>query len=240
VKIIMATLPLSPFDIVPPPSGDFIEHLLDDLTSRTEEDFVDASAAVGVARKLARDPVTIELLSQLGDRLEALAGIQRALILPRGPMLDLGEGLHDLCGHMADARFAGRGIFMRIRADAIPMDARRAWRVLIIVTELLLNAHRRGFRDGPGLISIDAGAREGLLTCAFEDDGSARRHIEGEEKRLGRSVLQAIAHETGGSISYPDGSDGLRVEIRMPMSDRVPLSIFARVRAAIRGRRLAG
>jgi len=112
----------SPFDFVPSPPSDRMARFVGELTSRTEDDFVNACAAVGVARKLAQDPMTIALLSELGERLEALAAIQRTLRLPSEPVLDLGEILQDLCSHMVDARFGYRGIFVQVRTGAIPMD----------------------------------------------------------------------------------------------------------------------
>lgn len=214
------------------PPVDMMACLLGELTSRTEDDFVSACAAVEVARKLAQDSATVALLGELGERLEALAAIQRALRLPSVPVIDLGEALRDLCAHMVDARFAYRGIFLRVRMDVIPMDGRKAWAILVIISELLLHAHRRAFRDGAGLISVDARAQAGVVTCRFQDDGTATKSLETEELRFGRSTLASVAQEVGGSLDHAECPRGTVVTVRVPLAQKVEPTLSTRFRAA--------
>src|SRR6187399_3074895 len=94
--------------------------LLGELAHRTVNDFSAASAAIHVARRDSPPSEYSALLAALAVRLDALGTIQRMLQAPvHGRAMDLSGRLEQLCEAMAVARFADRGIKLRLEIDNI-------------------------------------------------------------------------------------------------------------------------
>lgn len=221
----MSLVMMTPFDQPVPAVGN-VHSFFAEIGDRSEWDLIDACSAADMAQRLSREPSTVDLLERLADRLDALAAVQRTLRFPRTPKIDLGDGLRDLCCYMADAYFAKGGIFVRLVTDSILMPSHKAWTILVIVAELLQNAFERGSLDEPGAITVEASEGASGPICIFRDDGNARRHLQGQDRRLGMSVLGSFAEKAGGFIAYPDCPCDHSVEIWMPDHQSVEIGQF--------------
>jgi two-component sensor histidine kinase len=78
-------------------------------------------------------------------------------LLPRSPItVDLGEYLRKLCLALTRASLAERGLSLLFREASVPVEAHRAWRVGLIVSELITNAVRHGtWEPGDGVIEVE-------------------------------------------------------------------------------------
>lgn len=204
-----------------PPS--ILERLLADAAGRSEAHLIDACATIGAARKMAREAATVDLLTALTEQLEALSRIQHMLRFPAEPVLDLSESLCDLCGHMVEARFAARGIFIHLRAASIVMDSRIVWSAMLIVSELLLHICRHGFPTPPGMISIGVRAAAETATIEFQDDGSARRLLRSGDGHTTRTTLELIADNAGCTFEFPGSVPCTTVLLKLPLSAYDPM-----------------
>lgn len=197
-------------------STPMLDHLaIAEYTHRTANDFAAACATVHFAQRSVDDPSTLETLSVLADRLEALSGIQRVLQRRFEPVVEFDTALSDLCSRIAKARFAQRGIFLQLRADPITMDSRSACGVLMIISELLVNADRHAFSNGPGLVAVDAREDDCSIICTIRDNGSGRRASRQDGHCSGSAIIAGIARDIDATIRYFDCAPGTTVEIRL-------------------------
>ena len=197
-------------------STPILDHLvIAEYTHRTANDFAAACAAVHLAKRSVDDPSTLETLLVLADRLDALSGIQRVLQPRSEPVVEFDTALSDLCSRIAEARFAQRGIFLQLRTDPITMDSRSALGVLMIVSELLVNADRHAFSNGPGLVAVDAREDDCAIICTIRDNGNGRRASRQDGHCSGSAIIAGIARDIDATIRYFDCAPGTTVEIRL-------------------------
>lgn len=190
------------------------ELLLAEYIHRTANDFATASAEIHLASRMPTPAAVQERLAQAATRLHALASIQRVLQPPRQASIDLGNCLCELCYHVAEARFAERGSFIRLQTCEVVLDAERGWALLAIVTELLTNAARHAFHNPGGLVLIEVTRRGDTILCRISDNGVgfATAH---RELRMGTAIVEALARGAGIDLLMLPRDTGTAIELRL-------------------------
>lgn len=188
--------------------------LLDEFIHRSANDLAVACVALGVARRAASLEQVRDGLDTVLERLISLASIQRLLLSPGSPTMDLGTALCELCHHQAQARFCEQGIFVRVRSADIVAESRRGWAVLLIVSELLTNAARHAFSGCGGLVDVTLCEEDGRVACTVRDDGVGL-HRDGVLAGAGTAILSALARDAGIDWRSGSSSAGTWIELRM-------------------------
>ena len=172
--------------------------------------------AVSAINILARDcdERAKSVLSQAIERLHGFAMVHRALQPPIGEHLDLCGYLQPLCLALTQTILEDRGVFLNLGASSVTLEARRAWRVGLILSELITNAARHGkWPPGGGAIEVDVvlGVRE--IQLRVSDNGAVtHRPIPGR----GTYILEALAYQLGGRLHREFGDTGTIILLTFP------------------------
>jgi two-component sensor histidine kinase len=181
-------------------------HLIDEISHRVVNEYTEAICALGQAASTARDTRAQLALTSAANRLRAQVEAHRALQAPivDGPM-ELADYVGQLCACLAKAPLAENGMRLRVTADEIWLDASRCWRVGLVIAELVRNAARHGLSGGAGAVWVVVEDLAGRVRCSVCDDGAG---AQGARPGRGRRLVQALAAELGGSITWSFAPNG--------------------------------
>ena len=196
------------------------ELLLAEYIHRTANDFATACAEIQVASRMPRLSAMQDRLAQAATRLHALASIQRILLPPREATIDLSNCLRELCYHLAEARFAERGSFIRLQTCEVVLDAERGWALLAIVSELLTNATRHAFHSPGGLVLIELTRRGDTILCPICDNGAG--FAAAHERRVGTAIVEALARGAGIDFLMLRRDAGTAIELSLVVPATTP------------------
>jgi two-component sensor histidine kinase len=86
--------------------------------------------------------------------------------------------LERVCGAMAASMLAKRPISLTLSCEAVELSARRAGRVCLIISGLIINALRHAFSDkDEGAVVIDVRVVQGSLACVVSDNAAPTRRL---------------------------------------------------------------
>ena len=196
-------------------------HLLEEISHRVANEYAEAIATLRLAAAGAGDPQVGATLGGLAKQMRAYADAHRALLSPAsGGLVDLADYVCGVCASMTKATLAPHGVHLLITTDEIWLDSGRAWRVGLVLAELVRNAARHGLGGGPGVIGVSIGNAGGQVTCQVSDNGGRGG---GFQPGHGCRLVQALAAELGGSVQWWFAPAGCHVRLEFP-ADIAPLS----------------
>ena len=192
-------------------------YLVEEISHRVVNEYTEAICALVRAANAVHDVQAQLALTSAANRLRAQVEAHRALQAPvvDGPM-DLAAYIGRLCACLARAPPAENGMWLRVTADEVWLDADRCWRVGLIVAELVRNAARHGLSGvAGGAIWVMVEDAAGHVRCSVCDNG---RGSPGACAGRGRRMVQALAAELGGSVAWTFAPNGCRaiLEFRRP------------------------
>jgi two-component sensor histidine kinase len=198
--------------LAPPPLQPL--HLIDEISHRVVNEDTETICALGLAAAGAGDDRSRETLASAAGRLRAQVEAHRALQAPfaEGP-IDLAGYVGRLCACLARGPLAGAGVRLCVQAEEISLGAERAWRVGLIVAELIRNAARHGLCGGGGRIWVDITEAGGRIVCEVRDDG---RRAPGAVAGRGRRLVQALAADLGGAVDWVFATTGCSACLTFP------------------------
>ena len=97
------------------------------------------------------------------------------------------------------------GIVLGLVAARVTLASEQAWRLGLIVYELVTNAARHGLGGSAGKIHVDLSCTDDLVYCEVTDNGSASPHIGCGQ---GLKIIDHLARDIGGTIERHFDSDG--------------------------------
>ncbi len=166
-------------------------------------------------------------MKEANSRVIAVARVHRSLYTSFGARwISLPGYLSALIRDLGDVTAGRDGEESVIASSYAPIQAGpdTAVAVGIVAAELILNAFKHGYPDGPGQVrvSLRAGARK--VKLIVEDDGIGG--MEGVPRRpgLGQRIMAAMAEKLSGSLHYERRHPGTRAIFAFPIGEdvRVP------------------
>ena len=113
--------------------------LVRELTHRVNNQLASAIDVVTAAAVRAEHPEAKVALGNIADLLQEQANVHRVLTIPEGDTLvDAAQYLRQLCLATTRSRLEPIGVHLSFRADTLPLEAERCWRLGMAVYELLL------------------------------------------------------------------------------------------------------
>jgi two-component sensor histidine kinase len=188
--------------------------LVEEIQHRVANEYTILAASLDLRAQGCADPIRT-FLAETSERLNAFAAVHRALLLPRSPItVDLGEYLRKLCLALTRASLAERGLSLLLHEASIPVEAHRAWRVGLIVSELITNAVRHGtWAPGDGVIEVEVLSGVTDVRCRVSDNGGGEN---GLSPGRGTDIVAALAQDLGGRIRSEFNEHGVTVLLSFP------------------------
>lgn len=190
---------------------------LDEITHRALNDYTATISMLRLASMSMKDAVGQTALAAATSRLESAARTYQALRPSRGGAVrNLEDELERLCSSLASSILADRFIKLTLASEPVMLTARRSWQVSLIISELVTNAAKHAFgATRGGNISVSVRAVGRTLQCAVSDDGSASPDFA---PGRGAGIVDSLAADLGGSISWALSSKGSTVLLCVPLS----------------------
>jgi len=185
-----------------------------EMEHRVANEYALAVASISLAAARSSDAEVKATLGGAAQRLRDHANVHRTLQAPLepGPM-DLSVYLRGLLDALARASLSERGVSLTLIAQPVDIDAQRCWRVGLIVSELVTNAVRHGYRGGSGAIAVEVATSAGQVQCRVRDDG---RPVLAPTAGAGTHLVDAFAEELGGFVERQFRRDGTAVLLSFP------------------------
>lgn len=192
--------------------------LVEEIGHRVVNEFTEAIATLSLAARASSSPLARNSIEQAAQALLLQAELHRALLPPApGSRTNLADYLAHICRSFATSVLAARGVRLLLRADEVRLPADEAWRVALILIELVRNAARHAKLEQGDLIAVDVRLGEGQLTCRVRDTGRSTRAAK---PGRGHRLIQSLAAGLGGRATWRLGLAGSEARIDLPLPDR--------------------
>ena len=185
-----------------------------EMEHRVANEYALAVASISLAAARSSDAEVKATLGGAAQRLRDYANVHRTLQAPLKPgLMDLSVYLRGLLDALVRASLSERGVSLTLIEQPIEIEAQRCWRVGLIVSELITNAVRHGFRGGSGAIMIELAKSVGQVHCSVRDDG---RPVPAPSPGNGAHLVDSLAEELGGFVDRRFSRDGTTVLLSFP------------------------
>jgi two-component sensor histidine kinase len=189
--------------------------LLAEMAHRIGNEYTLAIASLSAAAHRANGAEARAALENACQMLMYFADTHRALRPPcQTEPIDLAEYLRELCRSLDRSRFADRGVALGLIGCSVAVAPARAWRVALIISELVVNSLRHAFADHCGRIIVEIDRRGNMIECMVADDGHATKLVT---PGYGSAITEALASELRGQIRREFDSRGGRVYLTFPL-----------------------
>ncbi|NIJ34126.1 sensor histidine kinase [Sphingomonas oligoaromativorans] len=190
--------------------------LLQEYNHRMLNEYAVAIAGLSVAASGITNAKGRAALTTAKDRLYAVAEVHRALQAPLTGVLEVTDYLEGVCGAASRALTFDYRLVLHCRSPAITLPAPRAWRIGLILIELLINAAKHG-RHG-GEIAVELRSCNHNLVCSVVNESCA------DSKRgtgAGQAIIDILADQIGGRLERHVHGTRIAVGLVVPVSNSI-------------------
>jgi PAS domain S-box-containing protein len=167
------------------------------------------SAPDDARRHFADTQARVHAMAALHERLYRAADLGH---------IDMAGYLGDVDAHLARAH-AVVDIAVSVQADPVVFNIDAAVPVGLIVTELVTNAFKHGYRAGErGCVRVELRACGDELALVIDDDGRGlpSDHDPTAASTLGMKLVRGLARQLDGQLNLSSRARGVRWELRFP------------------------
>ncbi|GLQ78568.1 signal transduction histidine kinase [Mesorhizobium huakuii] len=194
--------------------------LLHEVDHRVKNNLQMISSLIIMQRRTIKDEATRHSLATMLERIEALSTVHRRLYQSKDvSRFDVSDFAKDLVTDLLTA--SGRsGIKPKLELDPIVISAEKATPVALMVNELVTNALKHAFKEGPdgttaGRIGIKMSQPDGHFKIEVSDDGVGMAEANGDAS-FGMRLIKSLARQLHADIEWRDAGPGTKVVISMP------------------------
>jgi hypothetical protein len=194
------------------------ELLLREVYHRVKNNLQVVSSLLGLQSRTVTDPKMLELLRESRNRIKSVALVHEKLYQSQElAKIKLSEYVRSLTTDLVDAYGAANNVKLHINVEkSIQLDSEKAMACGLIISELVSNALKHAFPDGPGgEIRIDlssSGDTEISLTVQDNGIGLPTAVDIDESTSLGLKLVNALVSQLKGKLEV-DGKQGTAVTI---------------------------
>jgi PAS domain S-box-containing protein len=192
--------------------------LMAELQHRVKNNLSIVASLLELELPLVDEGRSRDVLEAALSRIRTMTAIYDRLRLSSGPgTVELKEYFEDLRDSVAEMyRAEGRGIGIRIEADSVHLDSKRAVSLGIIANEAFVNAMKHAFpggRSGEVILRLRGGGQSVSLDVSDNGIGLAPGAREGEG--LGMRLIGVLVQQVGGELRVT-GEGGVTVSVTFP------------------------
>jgi two-component sensor histidine kinase len=189
-------------------------NLVQELNHRVINQYAEAIATLTIASARAPAPSARRTLDDAAERLRDHAECHRALFPPAtAGLLNLADYVAHICNSYTKATLAARGVHLVLKSDDIWLASERAWRIGLIIAELVRNAARHGLKGKEGRIFVHLSDLKGQVGCRVSDTGSG---TPGASPGWGQNLVQSLVADLGGTAEWVFTPLGNCALLRLP------------------------
>ncbi|UWQ22602.1 sensor histidine kinase [Jannaschia sp. W003] len=193
--------------------------LLHELSHRVKNNLALISSMLRMETRKADDGAR-EVLRAVDGRIQAVARLYDLMNASDAvETVDAAQFVRDFAA-MLEASVAGDGrVAIRGEADGFALGSHKAIHLGLIVNELVTNAVKHAFRDGPGRIRIRLRREaDGAALLEVEDDGTGGAAAH-DPSGSGGLLVEAFVRDLGGTKSVRSGPGGTCIAVRFQPED---------------------
>jgi len=194
--------------------------LLHEVDHRVKNNLQMISSLIIMQSRTIKDEATKRSLKTMLERIEALSTVHRRLYQSKDvSRFDVSDFAKDLVTDLLTA--SGRsGIKSKLELEPIVISAEKATPVALMVNELVTNALKHAFKEGPdgttaGRIGIKMSQPDGHFNIEVSDDGVGMAVANGDAS-FGMRLIKSLARQLHANIEWRDAGPGTKVVISMP------------------------
>ena len=195
-----------------------LEALLAEVNHRVANSLQLVSAMVRLQSTALVDPSAREALEDTQRRIQAIAQVHRRLYTSNDvENVDMQEYLGALVDELADTWSSeAQPRALSLAAEPIRLATDRAVSLGVIVTELVTNACKYAYPNGPGEVRVAlTRTAEGEFLLAVEDDGCGMpADAAPRGTGLGTKLIRAMAQSLQSIVEYDRTHNGVRATLR--------------------------
>ena len=204
--------------------------LLQEYNHRMLNQYAVAIAGLSIAASGITSEEGRAALTTAKDRLFAIAEVHRALQAPLTGVVEVTGYLESVCAAASQAQTFGCRLVLRSHSPEIILPAPRAWRIGLILIELLTNAAKHG-RPG-GDISVEMRMADQHLVCSVANENCGRAKSGGG---AGHAIVEILAGQIDGRLERH--IDGVRVAVGLVVPLSGPIALEAAGTDSVRWQR---
>ena len=180
--------------------------LLRELDHRTNNEVTAAISVVSLAAARSSNADVRTDLAAITELLRNYARVHRALQMPEhDTFVDAAAYVCELCTAISHSQLDSRKIQLALATQPLWLEAKRCWRVGMIVYELITNSARHGFHRGDREIRVELLSAGAFVRCSVVDNGSADASVApGRGLKINRELTKSL----GGHVEQKFGLRG--------------------------------
>jgi two-component sensor histidine kinase len=143
------------------------------------------------------------------DRLQSFAQVHHSLQMPDySTTIEVTAYLHRLRQAISHSKLESQGIELPLSLYPFRMSSERCWYLGMIVFELITNALRHAFRQGPGQIRLELWPSDMSVQCRITRQRKLRRrcsprHRPDDRRGVGRPAARDNRRGTQSALIFP-------------------------------------
>lgn len=190
-------------------------HLVEEINHRVVNEYAEAISSLSLAAAQVPPPGAQVVLARAVERLRAHAETHRALLPPMDGHVNLADYIGELCASLSRASLAERYAHLTFETDDIWAPSARAWRIGLVVAELVRNAARHGLGGKGGAITVHLTQSGDQIFCWVSDNGKRPTTLN---PGRGLGLVRALAAELGGSADWRFSDSGCVARLHVPIA----------------------
>ncbi|UVC12634.1 CHASE3 domain-containing protein (plasmid) [Rhizobium sp. TH2] len=184
---------------------DRAEVLLSEVNHRVANSLALVSSLVSLQSRALTDPAAKDALAETQDRIFAISLVHKRLYGSQNVRaVELNEYLTGLLEHLRTSlRSEGHGVKLSFDIEPMEMETDASINLGVLITELVTNAFKYAYPDGPGEIRVFLRKRDNQGELVVEDDGIGRD--EGAPAKgtgVGTRIINAMSLSLKARLEY--------------------------------------
>lgn len=183
------------------------------------------------ANTATQDDVKAALTNAMG-RVAAVAQVHRRLYTSHDlKSVLLNQYLDALLEDLRRSAEGNRMSRLTLKADAIEIDPDRAVAIGIVVNELVMNAVKYAYPDGPGPIHVELQLDGDDIVLSIADDGVGLQGASNDPRStgMGQRIVSAMANKLDATVEPDPRHQGTKIVVRFRRTKQAPRPAVAAV-----------
>jgi two-component sensor histidine kinase len=178
--------------------------LLREIHHRVKNNLQITSSLIQLQSRKFADPNVRAAFDQTQQRLRSISLVHDVLYHENtSARVDMGVYLKELSEEIANGHGAAeRGVSLTVDAEPVALSPGQVTPLGLVLAEVLTNAFKHAFPDGPGAITVTAREVERRIEVTVRDNGRGYDGAKGRDGSLGLMLISVLSRQLGGTSTF--------------------------------------